>query len=279
MEFRDGLDCHRSWDVALFMALVSCFVSGTALVFLVLRMIFDLLRQSEIHSHHKNWLQNWVHLKLAGESMIKVSPAVQWASPSGIGYWFRWGPSSVCCLRLIYNNPQRDRKKRNLQNMAGNLIYTILQPPGNTFLSFWAVLYRYLPDTIVNLQSCSRQWSISNVASPENRAPRHLSMGLSFLLVAWRFERSPFFCTSTDDFLVPAWEQSQQGQQAQVSWRLHHILVEEGTLEQSQSRGSRHRNVPHVSLCGAPSFGTTRPGRRREREHSSCSRRPRVSQL
>jgi len=86
MEFRDGLDCHRSWDVALFMALVSFFVSGTALVFLVLRMIFDLLRQSEIHSHHKNWLQNWVHLKLAGESMIKVSPAVQWASPSGIGY-------------------------------------------------------------------------------------------------------------------------------------------------------------------------------------------------
>ena len=200
MEFRDGLDCHRSWDVALFMALVSCFVSGTALVFLVLRMIFDLLRQSEIHSHHKNWLQNWVHLKLAGESMIKVSPAVQWASPSGIGYWFRWGPSSVCCLRLIYNNPQRDRKKETCKiwrETSSIQFYSLLE---TLFYLFGAVLYRYLPDTIVNLQSCSRQWSISNVASPENRAPRHLSMGLSFLLVAWRFERSPFFCTSTDDF-------------------------------------------------------------------------------
>ena len=77
--------------------------------------------------------------------------------------------------------------------------YSILE---TLFYLFGAVLYRYLPDTIVNSQSCSRQWSISNVASPENRAPRHLSMGLSFLLVAKEDLKDPqFFGTSTDDFL------------------------------------------------------------------------------
>jgi hypothetical protein len=61
--------------------------------------------------------------------------------PVGFPFWdwilISLGPQFCCCLRLIYNNPQRDRKNGNLENMAGNLIYTILQPPGNTFPSFW----------------------------------------------------------------------------------------------------------------------------------------------